>query len=263
MYGSCHRSAGITPRYASAARLTIRRISARSSSRQRRTQSSATVRRRRSCAARRAASRRMSAATPMVSSMAEWGRESNRERDASSLGLSDGRDREIVHARRVRPRERDDRPRRDRALLRPLQRPHARAARRARRGARSNRVRSRRSRTRSDGRAAGSRPCSAASAIFAAGSSRGAGPTTSTSRVGRPRAGGRSGWTAPRRAWSGPSRAVSARLARDDARAVQRGITGGEPKSIVNGSCGCNRAPEARDSTCHAVLAASPPSPLP
>src|SRR5882762_1373006 len=34
MYGSCHRSAGITPRYASAATFTIARIASRSSSRQ-------------------------------------------------------------------------------------------------------------------------------------------------------------------------------------------------------------------------------------
>src|SRR4051795_13469196 len=34
MYGSCQRSAGITPRYASAAALTISRIAGRSSSRQ-------------------------------------------------------------------------------------------------------------------------------------------------------------------------------------------------------------------------------------
>src|SRR3954451_18715747 len=37
MYGSCQRSAGMTPRYASAAALTIERIAARSSSRQGRT----------------------------------------------------------------------------------------------------------------------------------------------------------------------------------------------------------------------------------
>ena len=84
-------------------------------------------------------------------------------------------------------------------LLRPLQRPHARAARRPRRHTRRSRGRSPRSRTRSAGRGGASPRCSAACSTCATGEFGGPAARTTSTRRGTPRRGaGRTGWTLAR-----------------------------------------------------------------
>ena len=113
---------------------------------------------------------------------------------------------------RARPRERHGRSRRDRAVLRPLQRSHARSC------STSSRAVPDRPRTfpghrglRSAGRIAGSRPSSAACAICDAWSSRDAVRITSASRGPQPLAAGRCGWTQSRHARSEPSAPIGER----------------------------------------------------